>query len=92
MNRIDIEIPGGRVQGQCADELQPALDAFVANFAERGEVGGSLCVHVDGEPKLDLWGGKKSGTGQGSASGGVDRHFEPRIFGNFPGSPKTRPC
>src|SRR3954469_6511480 len=32
-------------------------DAFVANFADRGEVGAAVCVYVDGVPVVDLWGG-----------------------------------
>ena len=32
-------------------------DAFVANFAERGEVGGAVCVIADGEVVVDLIGG-----------------------------------
>ena len=32
-------------------------DAFAANFAERGEVGGAVCVYADGRKVVDLWGG-----------------------------------
>ncbi len=32
-------------------------DAFVANFVERGEVGGAVCVMIDGEVVIDLVGG-----------------------------------
>ncbi|GAA0960222.1 serine hydrolase domain-containing protein [Virgisporangium aurantiacum] len=32
-------------------------DEFERNFAERGEVGASVCVTVDGETVVDLWGG-----------------------------------
>jgi CubicO group peptidase (beta-lactamase class C family) len=31
--------------------------AFVDNFVERGELGGAVCVVVDGEVVVDLWGG-----------------------------------
>jgi CubicO group peptidase (beta-lactamase class C family) len=34
-----------------------AAEEFERNFTERGEVGASLCVLVDGEPVVDLWGG-----------------------------------
>jgi CubicO group peptidase (beta-lactamase class C family) len=37
--------------------FEPVLDAFAANFDERGEVGASMCVYVDGVPVVDLWGG-----------------------------------
>jgi CubicO group peptidase (beta-lactamase class C family) len=36
-------------------------DAFVENFAERGELGGAVCVVVDGEVVVDLWGGTRDG-------------------------------
>jgi CubicO group peptidase (beta-lactamase class C family) len=32
-------------------------DAFLANFAEHGEVGAAVAVYVDGAPAVDLWGG-----------------------------------
>src|SRR5213593_4789193 len=32
-------------------------DAFEKNFAERDEVGASVCVTVDGDTVVDLWGG-----------------------------------
>lgn len=45
------------VHGTC----HPAFDAvrveLARNFAERGEVGASVHVTVDGEPVVDLWGG-----------------------------------
>lgn len=33
------------------------IEEFRRNFAERGEVGASLCVLVDGQPVIDVWGG-----------------------------------
>ncbi|NEW27091.1 serine hydrolase domain-containing protein [Nocardia cyriacigeorgica] len=35
-------------------------EEFERNFAERGEVGASVCVYVDGKPVVDLWGGTKN--------------------------------
>ena len=32
-------------------------EEFERNFAERGEVGAAVCVTVDGETVVDLWGG-----------------------------------
>jgi CubicO group peptidase (beta-lactamase class C family) len=32
-------------------------EEFERNFAERGEIGASVCVTVNGEPVVDLWGG-----------------------------------
>ena len=38
------------------------LDAFAQNFDERGEVGAAVCVYVDGQPVVDLWGGLADAT------------------------------
>jgi CubicO group peptidase (beta-lactamase class C family) len=46
-----------QVHGQVADGWQPVRQAFEANFAERGEVGASVCIIHDGVTVVDLWGG-----------------------------------
>ena len=43
-----------------APGFEPVRDAFVANFAERGELGGAVCVVVAGEVVVDLWGGVRA--------------------------------
>lgn len=48
---------GALIEGHCDPVFVPLLDAFVANFEERGEVGASLCVIRDGQTMVDLWGG-----------------------------------
>jgi CubicO group peptidase (beta-lactamase class C family) len=48
---------GSGIAGFCAPDLLPVLDAFEANFHERGEVGASLCVTLRGETLIDVWGG-----------------------------------
>jgi CubicO group peptidase (beta-lactamase class C family) len=45
------------ISGTCAPSLAAVRDAFAANFAERGEVGGAVCVIVRGEVAVDLVGG-----------------------------------
>ncbi len=45
------------VRGHCDPRFQRVREEFDRNFAERGESGASLCVFVDGEPVIDLWGG-----------------------------------
>ena len=45
------------VQGACAPQFQAVKDEFEKNFAERGELGASVCISVKGETVLDLWGG-----------------------------------
>ena len=41
----------------CDPGFEAVRDAFERNFAERGEVGASVCVTLDGETVIDLWGG-----------------------------------
>ena len=45
------------IEGVAAAEFEPVLDAFAQNFDERAEVGAAVCVYLDGEPVVDLWGG-----------------------------------
>jgi hypothetical protein len=44
------------IGGRVAAGFEPVRDAFVENFAERGELGGAVCVVVDGAVVVDLWG------------------------------------
>jgi CubicO group peptidase (beta-lactamase class C family) len=46
-----------RVLGPSSMDFRSVREEFARNFAERGEVGASLCVIVDGEVVVDLWGG-----------------------------------
>ena len=43
--------------GWVAPGFEPVADTFRANFLERGEIGASLCITVEGETVVDLWGG-----------------------------------
>lgn len=45
------------VQGTCHPAFARVRDEFVRNFSDRGELGASLHITVDGEPVVDLWGG-----------------------------------
>lgn len=45
------------IGGRVAPGFEPVHDAFVDNFARRGELGGAVCVVVAGEVVVDLWGG-----------------------------------
>jgi CubicO group peptidase (beta-lactamase class C family) len=45
------------VEGTCAEGFSAVREEFDRNFAERGEVGASVAVTVDGETVVDLWGG-----------------------------------
>ena len=46
-----------QVQGHCDPQFARVKEEFERNFAERGEVGASVCLSVGGETKVDLWGG-----------------------------------
>lgn len=46
------------VRGRCDDRFRAVREEFERNFAERGEVGASVCVTLGGETVVDLWGGK----------------------------------
>ncbi|MFD3506445.1 serine hydrolase domain-containing protein [Nocardia sp. NPDC058666] len=43
--------------GFCRDEFAGVRAAFDENLASGAELGASLCVTVDGDPVVDLWGG-----------------------------------
>lgn len=45
------------VQGDCDPRFGSVREEFERNFRERGEVGASACVAVDGRVVVDLWGG-----------------------------------
>ena len=45
------------IQGTCDPKFQPIRDEFERNFRERGEVGASVSVTVQGQTVVDLWGG-----------------------------------
>jgi CubicO group peptidase (beta-lactamase class C family) len=46
-----------RSEGICDTRFQSVREEFECNFAERGEVGASVCVTVEGRTLVDLWGG-----------------------------------
>jgi CubicO group peptidase (beta-lactamase class C family) len=50
-------------------------EEFERNFAERGEVGASVCVTLDGEPVVDLWGGTADRDGRAWAEDTVSVVF-----------------
>ena len=45
------------IDGHVSAGFEPVRDAFVENFARRGELGGACCVYRGGERVVDLWGG-----------------------------------
>lgn len=45
------------VEGACEPRFAAVREEFERNFAERDEVGASVCVTIEGEVVADLWGG-----------------------------------
>lgn len=45
------------IGGTCQSRFADVGEEFARNFATRGEVGAAVCVTVDGETVVDLWGG-----------------------------------
>src|SRR6202011_3619663 len=43
--------------GHCDQAFAGVREAFVANFADQGEVGASVAVSIEGRMVVDLWGG-----------------------------------
>ncbi len=46
------------VQGTCDPKFQAVRQEFERNFQERGEIGASVSVTVQGQTVVDLWGGQ----------------------------------
>lgn len=45
------------VHGTCDEQFIEIKNEFKRNFVERGEVGASVCLSLNGEKVVDLWGG-----------------------------------
>ena len=63
---LEMETPNGStkvladgrtVHGSVDEGFGAVMDAFVANFEERSDLGASCAVYVDGRPVVDVWGG-----------------------------------
>lgn len=57
MQAFEQDTPRGTVAGSIHPDFQAVADAFVGNFTERGEVGASVSMSIEGETVVDLWGG-----------------------------------
>jgi CubicO group peptidase (beta-lactamase class C family) len=60
MDKLTIETAAGPVQGECDPAFSAVRDAFVENFEQRGEIGASVSMTLDGRRIVDLWGGRKA--------------------------------
>ena len=57
MQTIREETSRGLVEGRCDARFGAVAEEFIRNFAERGELGASVSVNIEGESLVDLWGG-----------------------------------
>ena len=48
------------IQGEIGRRFGAVREAFVENFARRGELGGACCAYHRGEKVVDLWGGVRN--------------------------------
>jgi CubicO group peptidase (beta-lactamase class C family) len=46
-----------RIDGVCDARFRDVREEFERSFAERGEVGASVCMMIEGRTAVDLWGG-----------------------------------
>ncbi len=59
MREFQLDNESGPLLGRYAPNFEPVVEAFVANFQTRGEIGASLCITIDGQAVVDLWGGAR---------------------------------
>lgn len=64
MVTIERKIANGTISGTCDAKFSAVADAFVENFATRGEVGASVSLTLEGRTVVDLWGGCKAVDGE----------------------------
>src|SRR5258708_305757 len=54
---VKMSVNNGAIAGFCDPRFERVAGEFARNFQERGEVGASVCITLDGETVVDLWGG-----------------------------------
>jgi CubicO group peptidase (beta-lactamase class C family) len=62
VSNVNASVNTGEVAGFCDPRFELVAQEFVRNFQERGEVGASVCVTLEGETVVDLWGGSANPT------------------------------
>jgi CubicO group peptidase (beta-lactamase class C family) len=58
MDAVSLTTAKGAVEGWCDPRFAGVLDAFVANFEAREEVGASVAITLEGRAVVELWGGR----------------------------------
>ncbi|TME62022.1 MAG: beta-lactamase family protein, partial [Chloroflexi bacterium] len=54
---VKKSITHGEINGFCDPRFERVAEEFERNFQQRGEVGASVCVTLEGETMVDMWGG-----------------------------------
>jgi len=58
MKPVDLQYNSTvQISGNCHEDFQEVAEIFSQNFDKYNEIGSSLCVVVDGERVVDIWGG-----------------------------------
>ena len=57
METIKRDVAKGKIEGVCDARFLAVADEFERNFKERGELGASVCLTLEGRTVVDLWGG-----------------------------------
>ena len=57
MSMVKTSVTHGEINGSCESGFERVATEFERNFQERGEVGASVCVTIEGKKVVDLWGG-----------------------------------
>ncbi|HET8843245.1 MAG TPA: serine hydrolase domain-containing protein, partial [Ktedonobacteraceae bacterium] len=55
--QISIPVKTGEVAGFYDPRFERVATEFLSNFQEREELGASVCITIEGETVVDLWGG-----------------------------------
>ncbi|MCP4750633.1 MAG: beta-lactamase family protein [Proteobacteria bacterium] len=58
MQQLNESVKNGNVSGTYDSKFEKVAQAFIKNFNEYEEVGASVCMRLDGEPVVNLWGGR----------------------------------
>jgi CubicO group peptidase (beta-lactamase class C family) len=75
--------------GHCDQRFEAARTAFKSNFSERGDVGASVYVTLEGKPVVDLWGGDAA---PGGAAWAEDTIVNVYSTTKTMASPAPEPC
>ncbi len=58
MKPVDLQYNSSvQISGYCHEDFQEVAEIFAQNFDKYNEIGSSLCVVVDDETAVDIWGG-----------------------------------